>query len=165
MKDKPIQVRFEVADEIPLTVVLPEHFKPSLERRFNPKFAIPTGNSLWVIDEPCIVCDVYYKRIDTSQLPCIFDCEGCPFFRFVAELRGDIMGERFIIVYQFGCLNWIKKIYPEFNYEKVRLYREHVEWYDKDNKEARQMLFELRKRAEQYIIWKKEVSNASDLAV
>jgi len=158
-KNKPIQVRFEIVDKIPLTVALPEHFKPSLERRFNPKFAVPAGNSLWVIDEPCIVCDVYWRNPDKG-MPQIFGCFSCPFFRFTAELKVGIGSDGLAIVSRWGCLNWMKKIYPEFDFEKVRLYRDHIKWYDKDNKEARQMLLELRKRAEQYIIWKKELSNA-----
>ena len=113
-----------------LRVKIKKIYKDNLDYRFNSDNAILSENNRYIIHKDCKLCR-YYRHKSCSK--------NCPFYKF----------SNFTAV--SGCVNWINKLLnslPSFN-----CHGDEVSWYTNYDKQARQQLKELRKKAKKLIEW------------
>ncbi len=116
-----------------LRVEIPKRFKESLERRFNLKrieHEMFGDEKLYFIRGKCELCSNYFweqKR-----------CVSCPFGKF--GIKGGLL----------GCVRWIEKIVGRFCFT---LSETDVNWWEEDDREARQQIKKLVEEAKKLITW------------
>jgi len=120
-----------------LKVKVGEIFKDNLDVRFNPDNAVKVeGIDKFQINVECSLCCAY-----PNYTTCTFRTSKCPFKRF--ETR-----------YVSGCLRWIRLVTRiPYNSRKFRIWSDGIRWNSSNDKEARQQLSLLRRRAEKLITW------------
>ena len=115
------------ATDVDLRVKIPERFKESFSRRFDPARAVLDGD-IWAIPEPCGLCREF----------CGAEWKDCP-LRIFRDF------------YSRGCGRWLRKVLgitPTFSCGYTR-----VSWVLGADTLAREQLTKLRARAEELIEW------------
>ncbi len=116
-----------------LKVRIRKIFKDNLDARFNPDNALKVeGRDTFKINVECSLCRVFRSG---------FACTFCPFRKFETK-------------HVEGCVRWIRRVTRiPIKSGKLGIWSDCIWWYSVDDKEARQQLSLLRRRAEKLITW------------